>query len=71
MSAEVSSTTAASTTAAAAASASESPSDIDILKTNADQFFLLINGMMVFLMQAGFAFLEAGAVRFVTEVTLR
>ena len=30
---------------------------------NLDQFFLLIMGALVMLMQAGFAFLEAGAVR--------
>ena len=30
---------------------------------NLDQFFLLIMGALVMFMQAGFAFLEAGAVR--------
>jgi Amt family ammonium transporter len=39
------------------------PSDIDVMKVNVDHFFLLVNGMIVFLMQAGFAFLEAGSVR--------
>ena len=33
------------------------------LKTNLDNFFLIVMGCIVFLMQAGFAFLEAGAVR--------
>ena len=33
------------------------------LKSNIDQFFLIIMGMIVFLMQCGFGFLEAGAVR--------
>ncbi|XP_041365461.1 putative ammonium transporter 1 isoform X1 [Gigantopelta aegis] len=33
------------------------------LKNNLDQFFLIIMGMIVFLMQCGFGFLEAGAVR--------
>ena len=31
---------------------------------NTDAFFLIINGIIVFLMQIGFAFLEAGAVRY-------
>ena len=38
-------------------------SDIDILKANTNDFFLIIIGMVIFLMQAGFAFLEAGSVR--------
>ena len=33
------------------------------LKHNLDSFFLIIMGIVVFLMQCGFAFLEAGAVR--------
>merc|ERR1719266_2353696 len=33
------------------------------LTGNADKFFLLVMGIVVFLMQCGFAFLEAGAVR--------
>ncbi|XP_071509117.1 putative ammonium transporter 1 [Diadema antillarum] len=33
------------------------------LKTNADHFFLLVMSCIIFLMQAGFAFLEAGSVR--------
>ena len=36
---------------------------MEILKTNADAFFLVTMGVFVFFMQAGFAFLEAGAVR--------
>ncbi len=34
-----------------------------IMKHNMDSFFLIIMGIVVFLMQCGFAFLEAGAVR--------
>ncbi|XP_078577341.1 putative ammonium transporter 1 [Branchiostoma floridae x Branchiostoma japonicum] len=37
--------------------------DFATLQKNADQLFLLIMGCMVFLMQSGFAFLEAGSVR--------
>ena len=37
--------------------------DLEVLKTNADAFFLVTMGIFVFFMQAGFAFLEAGAVR--------
>ena len=33
------------------------------LMQNTDSFFLIIMGIIVFLMQCGFAFLEAGAVR--------
>ena len=36
---------------------------MEVLKTNADAFFLVTMGIFVFFMQAGFAFLEAGAVR--------
>ena len=36
---------------------------METLKTNADAFFLVTMGVFVFFMQAGFAFLEAGAVR--------
>ena len=38
-------------------------SDTKILKGNLDNFFMIVMGCIVFLMQAGFAFLEAGAVR--------
>ena len=34
-----------------------------ILQRNTDDFFKVILGIIVFLMQCGFAFLEAGAVR--------
>jgi len=61
MSVPLTSGEAAAATEAPAAAAE--PSDIDVLKTNADQFFLIVNGMIVFLMQCGFAFLEAGSVR--------
>lgn len=37
--------------------------DIEALTKNLNQFFLIVNGMLVFLMQCGFAFLEAGSVR--------
>eukprot|EP00127_Corallochytrium_limacisporum_P006295 Clim_evm6s225 gene=Clim_evmTU6s225 len=36
---------------------------IDALEVSIDQLFLAIFGMIVFLMQAGFAFLEAGSIR--------
>ena len=35
----------------------------EMLEGNLDNFFLIVMGCIVFLMQAGFAFLEAGAVR--------
>jgi len=34
-----------------------------VMKENMDNFFIIVMGCIVFLMQAGFAFLEAGAVR--------
>lgn len=37
--------------------------ELEILQMNSDNFFLIVNGIIIFLMQAGFAFLEAGAVR--------
>ena len=37
--------------------------DLEGLKENIDAFFLFALAIMVFLMQAGFALLEAGAVR--------
>ena len=37
--------------------------DLVILQRNTDDFFKVILGIIVFLMQCGFAFLEAGAVR--------
>jgi Amt family ammonium transporter len=36
---------------------------VAIMKENLDSFFLIVMGIVVFLMQCGFAFLEAGAVR--------
>ena len=37
--------------------------NFDQLYENVDAFFILTMGILVFLMQGGFAFLEAGAVR--------
>ena len=37
--------------------------NFNILKSQLDSFFLIIMGIVVFLMQCGFAFLEAGSVR--------
>jgi len=41
---------------------------LKVLMENADSFFLIIMGIIVFLMQIGFAFLEAGAVRYAGEI---
>ena len=38
-------------------------SQIVSIQSNLDNFFLIIMGIVVFLMQCGFAFLEAGSVR--------
>jgi Amt family ammonium transporter len=37
--------------------------ELEILKYNIDVFFLIVIGSLVFFMQCGFAFLEAGCVR--------
>ena len=37
--------------------------DLNVLKENMNAFFLVVMGCVVFLMQCGFAFLEAGSVR--------
>ena len=37
--------------------------ELDIFKKQLDGFFLIVMGCIVFLMQCGFAFLEAGSVR--------
>jgi Amt family ammonium transporter len=41
----------------------ETELELDMLKGNMDGFFLIVMGCIVFLMQCGFAFLEAGSVR--------
>ena len=38
-------------------------SDLDLVKKETDQFFLIVVSMLIFFMQCGFAFLEAGSVR--------
>ena len=42
----------------------EIDANMKALMVNTDAFFLIINGIIVFLMQIGFAFLEAGAIRY-------
>ena len=37
--------------------------DLEILINNSDQFFLIVIAIIIFFMQCGFAFLEAGSVR--------
>ena len=37
--------------------------EISVIKNEADQFFLIVIAIIIFFMQCGFAFLEAGAVR--------
>ena len=37
--------------------------NLDILMKNTDQFFLIVIAIIIFFMQCGFAFLEAGSVR--------
>ena len=45
------------------ATVSELEESLKVLMFNTDAFFMVIMGFIVFLMQCGFAFLEAGAVR--------
>ena len=42
----------------------ENEIDLEVLVANVDNFFLIVMGCIVFLMQCGFAFLEAGCVRY-------
>ena len=37
--------------------------DLEIFKKNIDDFMIIVCGCLVFFMQCGFAFLEAGSVR--------
>ena len=37
--------------------------NIEVVKFESDQFFLIVIAIIIFFMQCGFAFLEAGAVR--------
>ena len=37
--------------------------NVEELQTNLDQFFLVIMGVIIIFMQAGFGFLEAGSIR--------
>ena len=43
--------------------------ELEMVKGNMDAFFLIINGFIIFFMQGGFAFLEAGSVRSVIKST--
>ena len=43
---------------------SKNTADIDVLKHNIDDLFHITMGCFVFFMQPGFAFLEAGSVRY-------
>ena len=42
------------------------PLDMSKMKENIDAFFLMVMGIIVFFMQTGFGFLEAGSVRYDT-----
>ena len=42
----------------------EEKNKLDILINNTDQFFLIVIAIIIFFMQCGFAFLEAGSVRY-------
>ena len=56
--------TTTTTMAAPVEDATESLEDrFQTLSANTDAFFLLVIGIIIFFMQAGFAFLEAGSVR--------
>ena len=37
--------------------------ETDVIKKESDQFFLIVMSIVIFFMQCGFAFLEAGSVR--------
>ena len=52
------------TTTVAAEDEAENEINLEVLVANVDNFFLIVMGCIVFLMQCGFAFLEAGCVRY-------
>ena len=37
--------------------------EVSVIKQESDQFFLIVMSIVIFFMQCGFAFLEAGSVR--------
>ena len=39
--------------------------EVRIIHQEADQFFLIVMSIVIFFMQCGFAFLEAGSVRYI------
>ena len=41
----------------------KSEAEVSVIKQEADQFFLILMSIVIFFMQCGFAFLEAGSVR--------
>ena len=41
----------------------KSETEVSVIKQEADQFFLILMSIVIFFMQCGFAFLEAGSVR--------
>ena len=41
----------------------KSETEVSVIKQETDQFFLILMSIVIFFMQCGFAFLEAGSVR--------
>ena len=41
----------------------KSETEVSVIKQETDQFFLIVMSIVIFFMQCGFAFLEAGSVR--------
>ena len=41
----------------------KSETEVSVIKQESDQFFLIVMSIVIFFMQCGFAFLEAGSVR--------
>ena len=41
----------------------KSETEVPVIKQESDQFFLIVMSIVIFFMQCGFAFLEAGSVR--------
>ena len=62
----------ATTTVGAEDEEAKNEIDLEVLVANVDNFFLIVMGCIVFLMQCGFAFLEAGCVRYsVVKLTMK
>lgn len=60
----MSNVTTTTTSTTVAPNAGDNKATLEVIMANTDAFFLIVIGIIIFFMQGGFAFLEAGAVRY-------